>query len=328
MKGLRKILAAASLVMLLVCACAAPANTSQFPADNEQALSAVRQNYRSAALVLRGSCVQLHNSASGGMCADVEVTEVLAGYAKLGDILHCSAENLKQGEEYLLFLGEPEEVHYSEDTAPYSVVAFDEVEASGGALKLKDANVSLSDVRGEIAKLGAVVAAPATSFYYSTLSGIAEAADVVFIGRVSVLPKPVNTYFRSKEGGGTVEQELPASVVEITSFGAVKGALKYGDIVRLIYSPAMSADVVDASTLTVLTYGEAAVPELQEGGVYLFFLMKGPDSKQDFYFPVNPYQGFVAVSDDNIAVPYVNAALTPYRTLTPLVKDIRGLLGL
>lgn len=328
MKGFHKILLAALLTMLLACACAVPAGLSQPTDDAEHALAAIRQSYRSAQLVVRGTCLQTHTDASGAPCAAIEVDEVLAGSAKTGDILHCTASGLKEGGSYLLFLEQGEDVHYSEDEIGFNVLASDAVETTGGMAKLKTAGITLAEVRTEIARLDAVVSAPATNYYYTALTEMADAADEIFIGRVASDTALTTTSFRSQEGGGTVEQELPAALVRVEAYGAVKGALKYGDMVDLIYAPAMSADTVDAATLTAITYGENAVPMLRKGQICIFFLIKGPDSKQNYYFPINPFQGYVRLDGDELQVSYVNTAIMNYAELTPLVLDIRNALGI
>ena len=328
MKGFHKILLAAFVAMLLICACAVPAGLSQPTHDAELALATLRQSYRSAQLVVRGTCVQTHTDTSGAPCAAVEVDEVLAGNAKTGDLLHCMASGLKEGGSYLLFLEQGSDVHYSEDEIGFNVLASDAVETTGGMAKLKTAGVTLAEVRTEIARLDAVVSAPATSYYYTALADMVAAADEIFIGRVTSGTALKTTSFRSQEGGGTVEQELPAALLRIEAYGAVKGALKYGDMVELVYAPAMSADVVDAATLAAVTYGENAVPVLRKGQICIFFLIKGPDSKQNYYFPINPFQGYVRVDDDELRVSYVNTAIMNYAELTPLVLDIRAALGI
>ena len=107
----------------------------------------------------------------------------------------------------------------------------------------------------------------------------------------------------------------------------MKGALNYGDTVELVYSPAMSANLVDAATLKAVSYGEENAPELEEDGVYLFFLMHSPDAKQTYRFSVNPMQGYVQVEpDDSVRVSYVNRALAGCRELGSLVWEIRSIM--
>ncbi len=328
MKGFIKILSAACIVVLLTSACAVPAGVSQPSNENEQALVSIRQSYRNASLVVRGVCVSTHVDYNGAVCADVEISEVIAGDGKAGNTVHCTSGSLKEGGAYLLFLGTNEDVHYAEDEVSYSVIDADAVDTKGSSVVIKDTGMTLTEVRKELKKLDAVISAPASSYYYAALAELAEAADEIFIGKVEDEPDFLTTAFRSQEGGGTVEQQLPADIVRVTAYGAIKGAFKYGDKVDLVYAPAMSADVVDFATLTTTTYAENAVPKLKGGGVYMFFLIHGPDPKQSYLFPINPFQGYVRVENDDLAVSFVNTAILPYTTLTPLVKDIRLILGI
>jgi hypothetical protein len=328
LKGFFKILSAACIVVLLASACAVPAGVSQPSSESEQALVLIRQSYRNASLVVRGVCVETHADKFGAICADVEISEVIAGDAKASSTVHCVSGSLKEGGAYLLFLGLNEDVHYAEDEVSFSVIDAETVDTKGSSAVMKDTGMTLTEVRKELKKLDAVISAPATGYYYMMLAELSEAADEIFIGKVEDEPVFSDTSFRSQEGGGTVEQQLPADTVRVTAYGAVKGALKYGDTVDLVYAPAMSADVVDAATLTATTYAENAVPILEGGGVYVFFLIHGPDPKQSYLFPINPFQGYVSVENDDLKVSFVNKAILPYTTLTPLVQDIRAALGI
>jgi len=328
LKGFFKILSAACIVVLLASACAVPAGVSQPSNESEHALISIRQSYRNASLVVRGVCVKTHADKFGTICADVEISEVIAGNTKAGSTVHCVSGSLKEGGAYLLFLGINEDVHYAEDEVSFSVIEAEAVDYKGSSVIIKDTGMTLTEVRKEFKKLDAVISAPSTGYYYTTLAEMADAADEIFIGKVEDDPVFSDTSFRSQEGGGTVEQQLPADIVRVTAYGAVKGALKYGDAVDLVYAPAMSADVVDAATLTATTYAENAVPKLKGGGVYVFFLIHGPDLKQSYFFPINPFQGYVRVENDDLMVSFVNTAILPYTTLTPLVQDIRMILGI
>jgi len=174
-----------------------------------------------------------------------------------------------------------------------------------------------------MAALDAMISAPSGFYYYDEIATLAKAADDIFIGRVDKAPALEDTQFRSHESGTTVEHTLPASVAEITAYGGIKGALKYGDKVELINAPAMNADVVNAATLTAEPYTEGQAPMLEEGGIYLFFTIKGPDAKQHYSFMVNPMQGFVPVSGDALSARTGNRAFNAVKSLDAAVNSIR-----
>jgi hypothetical protein len=108
----------------------------------------------------------------------------------------------------------------------------------------------------------------------------------------------------------------------VQAFGSVKGNIRYGDSVELVYSRDMAANLLDSDTLAALAE-KYPVPLLREGELYVFFLNHGPDAKQSYMFPVNVYQGSVRLSGDTLYAPNSNAALEGYDSLDPLVRDMR-----
>ena len=64
-------------------------------------------------------------------------------------------------------------------------------------------------------------------------------------------------------------------------------------------------------------------PGLEEGGIYLFFTLKGPDAKQHYSFLVNPMQGFVRVFGEALAAPAGNRAFKSIQSLDVAVNAIR-----
>ncbi|MEG1548521.1 MAG: hypothetical protein RR232_07245 [Clostridia bacterium] len=307
------------IVMTSICACAVPAASPV--TQDERALLDARSNYRNASLVISGECVQVHIGSNGKPCCDIRIDELVAGNASVGDTLHCTNSAMLEGDKYLLYLSKNGDVSYSEDSLSYSLVS---------ALVLKDNTVNLSGakipyhaIKSDIAKLNLVISGYSSYSYFGDISALIDAADEVFIGRVDNIGEFSDTQFRVSEAGSTVEYTIPSTVANITAFGGIKGALKYGEKIKLIYAPAMSADVIDAATLTSVPYGEQDAPKLQEDGVYVFFLIHGPDDKQDYYFSINPMQGFVKTETNTISVAHVNNALLPYRSLNDLVAAIR-----
>lgn len=62
---------------------------------------------------------------------------------------------------------------------------------------------------------------------------------------------------------------------------------------------------------------------LKEGGIYLFFLKKGPDAKQTYYFPVNQIQGYVEINGEALSASLSNETFSGERALTPMVQRIQ-----
>ena len=308
-------------VAAALCACSSPASA----VTDERAMAQIRQDYRSASLVVRGKCVELHNNADGEVCCDLEITEVVAGDADVGDRVHCTGADMWVDSSYLVYLTSSGDVSYAEDEAAYSIVSA--LEIVDNAVTVSGVRIDYSVLRTDVRKLNSVIGAPGNFYYYSDVSALCAGADEIFIGRAGKVGELRDTDLRVSENGSTAEYTIPAAVTNVTVYGNIKGQYSYGDTVRLVYSPATSADIVDAVTLTAASYTASDAPKLSEGGLYMFFLIKGTDSKQDYYFCVNPMQGYITIDEDSIHAPYENIALKAYSKLDALVTDIRTVLS-
>ncbi|HWR24450.1 MAG TPA: hypothetical protein VN366_13310 [Feifaniaceae bacterium] len=325
-KGLR--LLSALLICLIVSACnpmpPAASVVVSSPAAEERLLSDLRAQYRNAALIVSGECVGSHIDASGNTCYDLTVTKVYAGNAKAGDIVHCTTGPMATGETYLLFLGQGEDVNYSEDLTGYSLI-------SGAPMPIVDSEViwdgkriSLDALQKEILALSTVISAPAPVYYYDSISSLTAAADEIFIGKVTRLPQMKDTSFSIRNGGAVEKAQYSASIVTVEVYGVMKGSPSYGDELQMVFSPERIGGMLDATTLQHMELTAGQTPRLQPGGVYVFFLTKGPDAKQPYHFPVNPLQGILPLSGDTLHVPSANIPLRPYDKLSTLVQAINS----
>lgn len=323
MKSLWKLIAITLAIGFFACACAAPVTA---PLSSARALSDVQRIYKNATLVVMGKCMQAHINSDGDTCYDLCIEEVIAGTAEVGDVIHCTQGTMKDGETYLLYLAEGEDAYHTEDMPHYKLLSDEPLLVSeNGTVAFSGMQLSLSEIRSDMERMNAVITAPASTYYYKALENLIDAADEIFIGRVKSVPEIQDMAFRAQKDGTIVENTLPAAIAQVEAYGVLKGALNYGDVVKLVYSPAMSANIVDATTLQALSYGEQNVPALEEEAVYLFFLTQSPDAKQDYRFSINPMQGYVRVDqEDRVQVSYVNRALLGYKTLDSLVEAIRA----
>lgn len=325
-KGFR--LLSALLVCLFLSACTptppAASVVVSSPAAEERLLSDLRAQYRNASLIVSGECAGSHIDASGNTCYDLTVTKVYAGNAKIGDTVHCTKGPMNTGETYLLFLGQGEDVNYAEDLTGYSLI-------SGAPMPIVDSEViwdgkriSLDALQQEIQTLSTVISAPAPIYYYDSISSLTAAADEIFIGKVTKFPQMKDTAFSIRNGGAVEKAQYSASIVTIEAYGVMKGSLSYGDELNMVFSPERIRGMLDAATLQHMELTAGQTPYLQLGGVYVFFLAKGPDDKQPYHFPVNPLQGALPLSGDTLYVPAANSALKPYDKLSALVQALKS----
>ncbi len=323
-KGFR--LLSALLVCLVLSACTAPATNIvvSSPAAEERLLSDLRAQYRNASLIVSGECVGNHIDSSGNTCYDLSVAKVYAGNAKVGDIVHCTTGSMNTGESYLLFLGQGVDVNYAEDLTGYSLI-------SGAPMPIVDSEViwdgkriSLDALQQEIQALSTVISAPAPIYYYDAISSLTAASEDIFIGKVTRLPQMKDTAFSIRNGGAVEKAQYSASVVTVEAYGVMKGSLSYGDELQMVFSPERIGGMLDFTTLQHMELTAGQTPRLQLGGVYVFFLTKGPDAKQPYHFPVNPLQGILPLSGDTLHVPAANSALKAYDKLSALVQALKS----
>ncbi len=323
MKNRLKLMAVLVAMLCFLSACTV---FTSAPASDERLLSDAQRFYRGASAVVMGECVALHTNASGVPCCDLVVDQVLAGTAAgEDDIIHCTQGTMKEGETYLLYLGEGEDVHQSEDNDGYTLLTEAPLRVSQrGLVQFANGSLSMEAITAAILQADSVVTIPSVSYYHKTISGLAQASEQIFIGRVVSVPAFTDMRFRSHEDGASVENTLPASLIEVEAYGSVKGALRYGERIKVVYCPAMCGDVIDAATLKPVTYDESRAPVPEKDGVYLFFLTSGPDAKQSYYFGVNPLQAIAKLDrSDSISVTYVNRALSGYRSLSLVIEMIK-----
>lgn len=295
--------------------------------SDEKAWSDVQRLYRNASLIVTGKCIQNHIDENGAQCSDLVVDSVLAGTAENGILIHCPGAAMKDGTSYLMYLASDESAtYYTEDALGYTLLTDAPIAISDdGDAVFDGVRLSLSSIKADMKTQSTVITAPADSFYYKKLDALVEACDEIFIGRITNMPAQRDTAFRISGEGSVVENTLQASVLSVTAYGSLKGSTHYGDSLSVIYCPSLCDDITDAATLKSLTYtgADATVPE--QGGVYIFFLVRSPDGKQDCLFGVNGIQGFTSLdTNDQVHVDHRNSALSGFYSLDLLVNAIRN----
>lgn len=288
----------------------------------ERFLSDARQSYRSASLVVSAMCEDTFTAADGCTVSRVTVQEVLAGKANVGDLLQIQDE-LTPGSEYLLYLGNGDEVHFAEDQHSYVPVSAEPFVIVDDTVEYGGSTLSLDDIKKDMAEMDKTVTAHGAVYYYDSLDGLREASESIFIGKVITVSPLKNTRFRSQEGGSTVEKTAPASVATITVYGSVKGAVGYDSSVQLMYIPQSVGGMTDGATLEPVSRSDKDILELVPGETYLFYMAEDPDAKQNYTFPINPIQGWVKVENDLLTYSDANGALAGYETLPELISDMR-----
>lgn len=313
----------AVLTSAMLCSCASPTRVDAISViPSERALQESRRQYRDAELIVNGRCTGNHTDSNGAICADYEITEVLAGSAKVGDSIHCPNSSAEVGESYLLYLSVGEDVFYSEDLISYSSNS-QPLHITNDMVDWAGTKVDFKALKNDMKQLNSVITIPAASYFHSSLNQLVLNTDNIFIGKVTAMPELTSTKTRSSDSGVSIENSYDASIVTVKAFGSIKGHVNYGQEISLVYTKDMMSELIDSETLEVKDYESSHATPLKEGSTYLFFVNAGPDAKQEFYFPVNPIQGFAYLNGDKITVSTYNTALNGFDSLTPLVKRMQ-----
>lgn len=318
-------LTAALLACFLLCSCAVGTDVDAIDVNpDERVLQEARQLYHSAALVARGSCLFSHIDSEGRECFDMELNGIIAGDAEPGDVLHCTGVPFEPGEEYLLYLGAGGDVFHTEDTAGYTLLYGEPLRiVDNEVLWNNSVRISIETLKRDAVQQNFIVNIPANFYYYRTLSGLVSAADELFIGRIRNISQWSPMTMRSVADGATVEKSVISSLVTIEALGSIKGKFKYSDTVVMVNTSEKIVDLMDSETLRSKDYAPYETLALKEGGIYLFFLKKGPDAKQTYYFPVNQIQGYVEINGEALSASLSNETFSGERALTPMVQRIQ-----
>lgn len=312
------------ILALLCCPCATLSGTAAAPA---QSVSDALRLYRNSSLVVVGDCVAIHKDADGEQCYDLSITEVVAGNANAGDTIHLTQGTMKLDESYLLYLAASADVYHTEDMTGYTLLTDSPLSIADGRVSFEGATLSLSEIRSAFAAQENVITAPSEVYYYDGVSALANAAEEIFIGRINVISDSEDVSFRSTLGGSSVENTLSASMINVTAYGSIKGSLKYGDEIELVWCPSLSESMTNAATLQTVVCDEKELASPVRDGVYLFFLISNPDDKQTYYFGVNPVQAMSGLDTaDQLHSSPANAALSGYNSLSLLVEDLKNAL--
>ncbi|MDO5111213.1 MAG: hypothetical protein Q4E65_02795 [Clostridia bacterium] len=313
-KGVRTI--AILLCVLLLCTGCTAQETL---ADESRALSALRVCYRSAKLIATGVCTRMYYGENGAVLSEFRLSEVLAGRGEPGDVITCETEAMTLQASYLCYF-----TYDAANRAQAVSLAICPWDTDANEIQYEESTLSLTAVREDMALLQNVIIAPPDTWYYGNILQLMEACTEVFIGRVTQVPALADTEFREESGSATIEHTMPASIVPVTVYGSIKGTLRYGEAVSFVNVPAHAADMLDAATLTAVQADAASLPALREGAFCIFFLLRGPDAKQESYFCVNPLQGFIPLEEDILLVPQGNEAFSSCATLLDFLHAIQN----
>ena len=272
-------------------------------ADETPPPASVSLLYRDAERILICTCLRTADPDAGRELAKFRVDEVLDGAVEKGLTFDIAADALLGG-KYLIYLtrgGEEED---------YRIMTGEPIPVEGGMAQFENAVCSIESIRRDIEEQRKILTVPSQSFFYGEFEPLVNACDEVIIGRVISVSGPVDTLCRSVEKGESTLSTLTQIFIRIRVENGFYGSFSYGDKIDVVFSPYNARPVVNATDLVPKTLEVHPDAEIQPGGRYIFFLQKSVDVKSDYYFAVNPYEGYVPVNGDAITHRYYNEAMS------------------
>ena len=159
-------------------------------------------------------------------------------------------------------------------------------------------NVQISSIKREIAAMKSELFIPSEYMFYSDMNELLVGCNEYFIGRVDSVSPYMPTLCRSGERGEMIRSERNSLRIGVTVLNSLGGGLRSGEKITITQVDNMHRNVINASTLKAVGGGDNAWELPVNGDVCLFFVIKSPDDKVNFFFPVNPYQGYVKIRSD------------------------------
>lgn len=309
------ILLAVMLAVLLLTGGSAFIPNTAVPIEKYAAeLVPFRLVYRSAALIVQAVCIDsAENPDDGnGTFCDYQINYVYAGKKDAGDIIRVRGYETK-GKEKLLYLV-PGETEEKPEIQYYEICENGEFSINDNMIILSSGVLLPTEVlKADIRAQQKIKRIPSQYMYYSDFDSLVYGCDEIFIAYVEDISGYYITKCRSSVKGESVEKNCSVAEAGITVLNGLATSRVYGEKINITLVEEMRDYVIDNERLTAVPKQDAKA--LERGGIYVFFVNYSEDAKEETYFLVNPYQGYLKLDGDELHNCAVNAALGDIRTL-------------
>lgn len=322
MRALKRIAAVLMLLLILFAVSVGlplPDDRSD-PNETELPPASVSLLYRDAEKIVISTCMRTANPDAGRPLATFRVDEVLDGAAEAGSTFDIAAE-AQLGGRYLFYLAPGEE-----DGEDYRIMTGQPVPVNGGTAEFENAVCSIESIKRDIEEQRKILTVPSQSFFYGEFSALANACDEIVAARVLSVSEPTDIPCRSVGGGESTFSTQKQVFIRIKVENGFFGGLRYGDKLDVVLSPYNGRPVINATDLTPKIVDAHSAHGPKAGSRYVFFLLRSEDVKSDYYFMVNPYEGYVALSGNAISHPYYNEAFSEINDLRVFSDRLRDAL--
>lgn len=279
--------------------------------------AAISRLWREAERIVTADCMRVTPGDDGGVSARFRVDGSIEGGDEPGDVITLPCE-ATPGARYLLYLAGGE----GEEADPLRLLTGRPIPVEGANALYEGEFFSLEGLEKDVERQRSILTVPSQTFFYGSIEALDQACDEIVVARVVSAGEPVDTLCRSAEGGESTLITAEQVFLRVKVENALMGGLKYGDILSVVIEPYNIRPVVNAVNLAPKTVPTPPEETPQEGGVYLFFLIRSVDKKADFYFTVNPYEGYAKLLGSALLHPYYNIALRETNDLPHFVSRL------
>lgn len=264
--------------------------------ENSLDIYTLRNCFRNASLIAEAECVG--EATYGGRTVSLfRVLDVFAGDTESSEIINVSVK-YAVGERCILFLADENKGEFSYRKV-YVPVEGGVMQSNGTTVRMSDGrNVQISSIKREIDAMKSELSVPSKYMFYSNMDELLVGCNECFIGRVDSVSSYMPTLCRSGERGETIRSERNSLRIDVTVLNSLGGGLRSGEKIAITQVDNMYRNVINASTLKAVGGGDTTWSLPSNGDICLFFVIKSPDDKVNFFFPVNPYQGYVKIRSD------------------------------
>lgn len=299
-----------------------PADAPMFSAEDYIAeLSKLKAAYYDSYAIVVADCTRSYNTPIGTDKSDFIISGVFAGLASAGETISVDCK-VDVGEKRLMYL---DKGMYVNNVQNYRIVNDCSFRIDDNNLVFnEDLIVPVEMIASEIFKQNEELRIPQFFMYYNSFASLVNGSSRIIIGRVESVGEYSDVACRSVSRGETIKRYMRIADVVITVENPLGSRYAAGTELEIKLIDGASSYVLGAHDLVPVPGRENV--ELFPGKYYILFLLESEDKKESCLFAVNPYQGFVAISEDNTISSNDNA-LFSIETVNEFIIKLNKLKG-
>lgn len=269
--------------------------------------------YRSSTVIAYAKCTGV--SEQNGY-ASFETKKVL--YGTVGDTFFFESSDMNVDSEYLFFLDTTNnKTQFNENIGVY-------MRRDGDVLCLNESEYTVNSIESYIREYSAVITMPAHTYFYDTRAKLLDNCTDIIIGRLNSSSKAETKSIYQKTEATSVERMMKCNSSSVSVISTLRGDIQRGSTIEVLFGPETVYSMTDISTLSTVSLQSKDIADLENGKYYIFFLNASLDPKQEYYFPVNPIQGWIYLNKDLLSAAEQNKLFEDCTQLKALVGELNS----